>query len=108
MKGRNPSIPSTENSNGDACRPTAASQGIARPETWEPNSLTDWPVQSLRKSALAHSPPVGRRSLRIGRPPVLRGGEAVRLSLRVVGGAEVVGEPFEPAREPPRVARRKP
>src|SRR5437762_578585 len=108
MKGRNPSIPSTENANGDACRPTAASQGIARPETWEPNSLTDWPVQSLRKSALRHSPPVGRRSLRIGGSSVLRDGEAVRLAFGVVGGAEVVGELFESAREPARVTRRKP
>src|SRR5438270_13607326 len=105
MKGRNPSIPRTENSNGDACRPTAASQGIASADTWEPNSLIDWPVQSLRKSVLLHSPPLGRRSLRIGRPAVVRGDEAVRLPVGVVGGAEVVCELSEPAREPAGVVR---
>src|SRR4051812_28370765 len=105
MNGRKPSIPSTENSIGDACRPTAASQGIASPETWEPNSLIDWPLQSLRKSVLLQSPPVGRRSLRIGNPSVVRGGEAVRLPVGIVGGAEVLGELSEPAREPAGVVR---
>src|SRR6478752_1799958 len=105
MNGRNPSIPSTENSSGDACRPTAASQGIARPETWEPNSLIDCPLQSLRKSVFDQSPPVGRRSLRIGRPAVMRGREAVRLAVGIVSGAEVVCELSEPAREPARVVR---
>ena len=106
MNGRKPSIPSTENSIGDACRPTAASQGIARPETWEPNSLIDWPVQSLRKSVLLHSPPVGQRSLRIGCPSVVRGGEAIRLSGGVVGGCwiAVMAAPLssQPRTLPPR------
>jgi hypothetical protein len=40
MNGMNPSTVSSENSNGLAFSSFAASHGIARPETAEPNSLT--------------------------------------------------------------------
>ena len=66
MNGRKPSTPSNEKVIGLACRPTAASHGIASCDTCDPTSEMDWPVQSLRKSGCDQRPPVGRRSLRIG------------------------------------------
>src|SRR5579884_4490498 len=64
MNGRNPITPSSENWNGLACRLKAASSGIANPETTEPSSLIDWPVQSLTKSRCDQRPPVGLRICR--------------------------------------------
>ena len=48
------------------------------------------PGPQLQEVGVLQSPPVGRRSLRIGGPAVERRGEAVRLALGVVGGEEVV------------------
>ena len=96
MNGKKPKTPISEKTSGVAWSSTAATIGIASCEICEPSSLIDWPVQSLRKSACAHSLPPGRRSLRIGCAPVDREGEAVRLALRVVGAAELVGELLEP------------
>ncbi|HEX5172738.1 MAG TPA: hypothetical protein VFV91_01170 [Gaiellaceae bacterium] len=66
MNGRKPKTPSSENAKGLACRPTAASQGIASWDTWEPTSLIDWPVQSFRKSRCDQSAPLGLRIRRGG------------------------------------------
>src|SRR5439155_17441405 len=103
MNGRKPSTVRSENSNGVACSPTAASQEIASTEICEPTSLTDWPAQSLRKSPLLQSPPDGRRSLRIGRPPEERVGEPERLPGGVVGGDELVVEPLGASGEASRI-----
>src|SRR5438034_7571230 len=108
MNGMKPSTPRSENSNGETCRSTAASQGIASAEIWVPNSLTDCPVHSFMKSAWLQRPAVGRRGLRTLGPFVERGGEAVRPAGRGVGGAEVVDQPLEPAGEPARVVVAKP
>src|SRR5690242_17299336 len=105
MNGRKPSTPSSENSNGDASSPTAASHGIASCDTCEPNSLIDWPPQSLRKSRFCQSALVG---LRIDGPLVEGGREAVGGgAVRRVGGAEVVDQLLEPATESSSVGVRE-
>src|SRR5437879_5649255 len=99
MNGRKPSTPSSENASGEACSWVAASNGIARPEICEPNSLIDWPDQSFTKSVLFQSPPDGRRNLRIEPSPVEGRREAVLLALAAVRLAEVVDELLQPAYE---------
>src|SRR5579864_7229058 len=98
MKGRKPRTPRSENSIGLACRPTAASHGMASCDTCEPSSLMDWPAQSLTKSGCDHRPPDGRRSLGI-RPPVHGRDECVRLAVRALRGAEILHQALQAALE---------
>src|SRR5205823_14032086 len=103
MKGRKPKTARSEKTIGLACSATAATIGMASCETCVPSSLIDCPVQSFRKSAFAQRAPVGRRSLRIGRPPEQGRDEPERLALRVVRVHEVALEPLESARKAARI-----
>src|SRR6476646_8678562 len=100
MNGRKPSTPSSENWNGDACRPTAASHGSASCDPGEPTSLIDGPVQSLRKSGCDQRPPLG---LRIFGSPIQGDREAVRLPGRVVDRLELLDQLVETAVEAARI-----
>src|SRR6478672_2840755 len=97
MNGRKPSTPRSENARGLACSSTAASQGIASCDTWEPSSEIDWPVQSFRKSGCCQRAPLGLRIVRLRGPDA--GRERARDSTGAVGGAEVIHQLLRAALE---------
>src|SRR5712691_7990788 len=76
-------VVSTATANACAWRILIAAIGSASSVIWEPNSLTDCPPQSLRKSGWRQSPPVGQLVFRL-----LRAMEPLTVIVRRAGVVE--------------------
>src|SRR2546428_3281021 len=98
--GANSTVPSAATSNVVAFSVRIATVGIAICETCEPNSLIDWPAQSLTKSPCRQRPSRGQSRTALlttrGLGRIEADDEAVQLAVGGLAGAHLVDEALEP------------